>query len=104
MRMPMRMPMRRPQPAAQAELRDLSVVVFVVVVVVLCVPVSVMKVVEVVVVRHQLMTTIHAVHMIGVVVAVLPVGRRLGTAHVLLLVQSDAIIILHGYPRMSGQD
>jgi len=44
------------------------------------------------------MTTIHAVHVIGVIVAVLPVGRRLGTAHVLLLIQADATIILHGYP------
>jgi len=94
----MRRPLPADQPSHQAELRDLSVVVFVVVVVVLCVPVSVMEVVEVVVVRHRLMTTIHAVHVIGVIVAVLPVGCRLGTAHVLLLVQADATSILHGYP------
>jgi len=78
--------------------------VFVVVVVVLCVPVSVMEVVEVVVVRHRLMTTIHAVHVIGVIVAVLPVGCRLGTAHVLLVVQADATSIPPLLPRMSGQD
>jgi hypothetical protein len=90
--------------ADQAELRDLSVVVFVVVVIVLCVPVSVMEVVEVVVVRHQLMPTIHAVHVIGVIVAVLPVGRGLGSAHILLLGQSDATSIRHSYPRMSGVD
>ncbi len=100
--------MRRPLPADQpphhAGLRDLSSVVFVVVVIVLCVPVPVMEIIEVVVVRHRLMTTMDAVHVIGVIGAVLPVGGRLGTAHILLLVRSDPTSILRGYPRVSGQD